>query len=138
VKWSDGLSLCNITAPQRGRFELLGRRDAIVKIAGKRVSLSRIEKHIRACPGVEEAAVIAVPAKGRLRDLAIWAAVVPNGRQALSAQALRSDLRNRLDGIEIPRRVLMVDHLPRTSSGKLPLAAIADLFEEHDQRRVPV
>jgi len=65
-----------------GRFELLGRSDAIVKIAGKRVSLPSIEARIRACVGVAEAAVIAVPVKSRVRDLAIWAPPVEQTTEA--------------------------------------------------------
>ena len=123
---------------EQGRFLLLGRADAIVKIAGKRVSLTNIEDSIRACPGVAEAAVIAVPAKGLVRNMAIWAAVVATGGYALSARQLQSELRSKLDGIEIPRRILVVDRLPRTASGKLPGTAVADLFDEHDRARVQI
>ena len=119
-----------------GRFQLLGRADAIVKIAGKRVSLTNIEDSICTCPGVAEAAVIAVPAKGLVRDMAIWAAVVADGDQPLSPRQLQAALRDKLDGIEIPRRILVVDQLPRTASGKLPGKAVANLFQEFDRSRV--
>jgi len=115
---------------------LLGRADAIVKIAGKRVSLANIEDSICTCPGVAEAAVIAVPAKGLVRDMAIWAAVVADGDYPLSSRQLQAALRDKLDGIEIPRRILVVDRLPRTASGKLPGKAVANLFDEFDRRRV--
>lgn len=124
------------TLAEKGRFQLLGRADAIVKIAGKRVSLTNIEDNLRTCSGVAEAAVIAVPAKGHVRDTAIWAAVVASGDYALSPRQLQSELRGKLDGIEIPRRILVVDRLPRTTSGKLPGKAMVDLFEEYDQARV--
>jgi acyl-coenzyme A synthetase/AMP-(fatty) acid ligase len=126
------------TLAEQGRFQLLGRADAIVKIAGKRVSLTNIEDSIRACPGVAEAAVIAVPAKGLVRNMAIWAAVVATGDHALSARQLQSELRCKLDGIEIPRRILVVDRLPRTASGKLPDTAVAELFNAHDRARVQI
>jgi len=120
------------------RFRLLGRSDTLVKIAGKRVSLSRIEATLRACPGVTEAAVIAVPAKGLLRDVAIWAAVVTDDNCSLTSRQLQAELRDQLDGIEVPRRILLVERLPRTRSGKLPHNAMTALFEEHDRRRVQV
>jgi len=124
------------TLAQQGCFQLLGRADTIVKIAGKRVSLTNIEDSLRACHGVAEAAVIAVPATGRVRDIAIWAAVVAAGDRPLSPRQLQADLRGKLDGIEIPRRILLVEQLPRTASGKLPGAAVANLFDEHDRARV--
>jgi acyl-coenzyme A synthetase/AMP-(fatty) acid ligase len=74
--------------------------------------------------------------------LAIWAAVVGDPDQPLPASELRAQLRaqlrERLDGIEIPRRVLVVDALPRTPSGKLPSQAIATLFSNHDRQQANV
>lgn len=125
-----------VTPPRQGRFELLGRADKVVKIAGKRISLNNIEANIRACSGVAEVAVIAVPAKGVVRNLAIWAAVVADQNLPLSAAQLRSALRDKLDSVAIPRRLLLVDSLPRTASGKLPGTAVAGLFDEHDRTRV--
>jgi acyl-coenzyme A synthetase/AMP-(fatty) acid ligase len=127
------LTADQVTLMSQQRFELLGRTDTIVKIAGKRVSLTNIEKNIRACPGVAEAAVIAVPAKGVIRDLAIWAAVVADGNCTLSSRQLQTALRGKLDSIEIPRRILVVKQLPRTASGKLPVSAVTSLFHEHDR-----
>ena len=130
------LTADQVSLDELGHFHLLGRADAIVKIAGKRVSLTNIEDSICTCPGVAEAAVIAVPAKGLVRDMAIWAAVVADGDYPLSPRQLQAALRDKLDGIEIPRRILVVDQLPRTASGKLPGKAVANLFEEFDRSRV--
>jgi len=130
------LTADRVSLEDQGHFQLLGRADAIVKIAGKRVSLTNIEDSICTCPGVAEAAVIAVPAKGLVRDLAIWAAVVADGDYPLSPRQLQAALRDKLEGIEIPRRILVVKQLPHTASGKLPGKAVANLFDEHDRARV--
>ena len=130
------LTADRVSLEDRRHFQLLGRADAIVKIAGKRVSLTNIEDSICTCPGVAEAAVIAVPAKGLVRDLAIWAAVVADGDYPLSPRQLQAALRDKLEGIEIPRRILVVEQLPHTASGKLPGKAVANLFDEHDRARV--
>jgi len=136
-EFTDGfLTADRVLLDEQGHFHLLGRADAIVKIAGKRVSLTNIEDSICTCHGVAEAAVIAVPAKGVVRDMAIWAAVVAAGDYPLSPRQLQAELRDKLDGIEIPRRILVVDQLPRTSSGKLPCNAVAQLFDEFDRTRV--
>ncbi len=111
-----------------GRFELLGRADSIVKIGGKRVSLNKIEQRLLACPGVTEAAVITVSESGRVRDNAIWAAVVVQDRGQSSSRQIQCALRGTLEGVEVPRRILIVDRLPRTASGKLPLAALEEIF----------
>jgi len=132
------LTADRVSLAGQGRFHLLGRADTIVKIAGKRVSLTNIEDSICSCDGVAEAAVIAVPARGLIRDMAIWAAVVANNDYPLSPRQLQSELRDKLDGIEIPRRILVVNQLPRTTSGKLPGKAVANLFDEFDRTRVQI
>jgi acyl-coenzyme A synthetase/AMP-(fatty) acid ligase len=119
-----------------GQFKLLGRSDSIVKIAGNRVSLSKIEDDILSCSGIADAAVIAVPAKGIVRDLSIWVAIVTDNGFSLSSKQLQANLRGKLKGIEMPKRVLIVDHLPRTSNGKLPNTAIVKLFDEHDREPI--
>lgn len=123
---------------ERGKFLLLGRSDTIVKIAGKRVSLTNIEDTIVSCPGVAEAVVVAVPAKGLVRDIAIWAVVVSKGDHLLSPRQLQSYLRGKLDGVEIPRRILMADSLPFKPTGKLPRRSILKLFDNHNRVRIQI
>ena len=135
----DFVTADRVSKPENGRFELLGRTNAIIKIVGKRVSLTHIEHQLRACLGVSEAAVIAVPATGPVRDLVIWAAVIGDSNHPLPPRQLRtqlrSQLRDQLDGIEVLRRLLVVDALPCAANGKLPRQAIASLFTEHDGKQ---
>jgi 4-coumarate--CoA ligase (photoactive yellow protein activation family) len=135
---AEFLTADRVALREGGRFLLLGRSDTIVKIAGKRVSLTFIEDSILSYPGIVEAAVIAVPAGGLVRDVAIWAVIVSKEDQLLSTRKLQSYLRSRLDGVEVPRRILVVDHLPRTPTGKLPRRSILELFEDHDRARIQV
>ncbi|VAW77140.1 hypothetical protein MNBD_GAMMA13-799 [hydrothermal vent metagenome] len=111
------------------RFQLLGRADSVVKIGGKRVCLAAIEQKLTTCRGVIDAAVLAVSADGPLRDKMIWAALVVSDEAALTTERLRKQLQGVLDGIEIPKRVIFVDKLPRTSSGKLPRKCLINLFK---------
>lgn len=124
---ADRVSLLN-----RSQFALLGRIGKTIKIAGNRVSLTEVELTVNALPGILEAAVFAVPAKGSVRDFAIWAVVVPTGERDISPQQLQAALRDKLQGVEVPRRILVVDKLPRSVSGKLPRDALIRLFDEHD------
>lgn len=111
-----------------GGFELFGRVDSIVKIGGKRISLDKIEHSLLACPGVAEVAVISVSESGRVRDEAIWAAVVARDNCRLTPRELQAGLRETLESVEVPRRIVIVECLPRTASGKLPRAALEALF----------
>ena len=118
------------------RFRLFGRADSIVKIGGKRVSLAAIEHTLAACEGVTDAAVLAVANDGLVRDKVIWAAIAVEDRARFPLAALRRRLRSELDGIEVPKRLLLLDRLPRTASGKLPREALERLFRDPEQARV--
>lgn len=107
-----------------GRFVHLGRADGVLKIGGVRVSVAEIERRLLCTEGVRDAAVLAVEVGGA-RGYEVWAAVVAPG---LDAAAVRAALREWLAPVAMPRRVRMVDALPREPSGKLPRAALEGLF----------
>ena len=131
-RWSDGFATADqVILSGEDKFYLLGRSDSIVKIGGKRTSLIEIEHCLLNCPGIVDAAAIAVPVDGVVRDNAIWAAVVLQG-SIVSTTDLRTQLRKKLDSISIPRRFIFVDRLPRNSNGKIPRQALENLFKSND------
>lgn len=111
------------------QFQLLGRSDAIVKIGGKRISLRVIEQALVSCNGVKDAVVIAVDVQSMVRDKAIWAVVEADKTSQLNANILRAMLRQTLDGVSIPRRIAIVDNLPRNASGKHSRQLVLASFE---------
>jgi len=74
---------------------------------------------------VIEAGVFAIPSAEW--GEAIQAAVVT--RSAVSAETLRAHCASRLAPFQIPKRILIVQELPRTPSGKLRRRALAGLSE---------
>jgi len=113
------------------RFRHLGRADAIVKIAGERVSLPEVEQRLLALDGVRDAAVLALDDAGP-RQHEICAAVVAPG---LSVADLRQALAGWFDPVAIPRRFALVDRLPREETGKLPRSRLEALFASERQDR---
>jgi len=111
-------------------FELLGRSDSIIKIAGRRVSLVTVEEALRQCDGVVDAAVVAVPVQGHIRDMAIWAAVATGDAAGVTPRTIRTQLSSQLDSIKIPRRIVAVRELPREENGKLRRERLMSLFQE--------
>ncbi|HVR64789.1 MAG TPA: AMP-binding protein [Polyangia bacterium] len=107
-----------------GRFRLLGRADAVVKIAGQRIAITEVERRLREVPGVRDAAVIAVEVAGPHRHQ-LWAAVAGDG---LTVAALRAQLLRWLDPIALPRRFRLLSALPREANGKLARARVEALF----------
>jgi acyl-coenzyme A synthetase/AMP-(fatty) acid ligase len=103
-------------------FLLRGRGADMIKVAGKRASLQELTRQVLGVPGVEDAVVFQPDADARLA-----AAVVAPG---LNADAILRDLRTRLDGVFIPRPLILVGKLPRNSVGKLPHEMLMRLLAE--------
>ena len=92
-------------------FFLRGRAADMIKVAGKRASLQELTRQILSLPGVEDAVVFLPDTDARPA-----AAVVAPG---LTADAILRELRTHLDGVFVPRPLVIVDELPRNAVGKL-------------------
>lgn len=108
-----------------GQFALQGRDADLVKIAGKRGSLSAIHQALVSVPGVMDAVVLPPPRDGHRQRLR--ALVVAPDR---SPRQVRDGLRGRLDPAFIPRPIVPVTSLPRNERGKLPADALQALLEQ--------
>ena len=115
VPLQDELELHSAT-----EFRLLGRSADMIKVAGKRGSLLDLTRQILSITGVRDAAVFLPD-----NDARPAAAVVAPG---LSPAHILSELRQRVDGVFVPRPLVIVDALPRNSVGKLPREELLKLF----------
>lgn len=107
-----------LTAPNR--FRLLGRREDLLNIAGKRGSLAEINRRLLAIDGVIDG-VAFQPADARLA--AVVVAPDLNRRDVLDA------LRQSLDPVFLPRPLVFVECLPRQASSKLRKRDLLALLE---------
>ena len=99
-----------------------GRADAQIKIAGQRVEPGEVEAVLGAAPGVETAAVLAVPGPAGLR-LAAYVIMTPPVADGWRAE-LASWLSSRLPAHLVPGILQRVEAFPMTSSGKLDRRAL--------------
>jgi acyl-coenzyme A synthetase/AMP-(fatty) acid ligase len=114
-----------IRLQESGRFHLLGRHTDLIKIAGKRTSLSELNQLLQGIDGVLDGSFIDTAEAGReTRRLA--AAVVAPG---LQRRQLLDALAQWIDPVFLPRPLLFVDALPRNETGKLPQQALRALLE---------
>ncbi len=126
-------ALCDQIEPlDAERFLLHGRLADLVNIAGKRSSLAYLTHQLLGIPGVRDGAFFfpdaePVPEPQRARLAA--AAVAPE----LSAADIRSALRGRIDPVFLPRPLLLLERLPRNSTGKLPHEALCALLAPRPQ-----
>ncbi len=114
----------DLAAPTAGGgFQLRGRADDVVKVAGKRVSVSQVTACLQAAPGVADAVV--VPRPDPVRGTRLEALVCPDH---VDLAAIRAVLGDRLERVAWPRLV-PVPALPRSDTGKLPRAAVLDALD---------
>jgi len=99
-------------------FRLLGRHSDLIKIGGKRASLSELNRQLLSIDGVIDGVIFDSGMRsvnfGEIR-LAMLV-VAPQ----LTRDRLLAELRARLDPVFVPRQVRMLKTLPRNGAGKLP------------------
>jgi acyl-coenzyme A synthetase/AMP-(fatty) acid ligase len=106
------------------RFRLIGRRSDVIKCGGRRTSLSELNRILTSIDGVIDGQFIApddLETRPGARPLVF--AVAPG----LDASALLRELRSRIDPLFLPRRVMLVDSMPRNDVGKLTKGAMDSL-----------
>jgi fatty-acyl-CoA synthase len=109
-----------------GYFCIVGRKNEIIRSGGESVAPLEVEAALRDHPGIADVAVIGVP-DPRWGEL-VCAAVVPaDGIDPPTVEDLRQHLAGRLAAFKHPRRVLVVDQLPRTSAtGQVQRSLLAE------------
>ena len=115
------------------RFLLHGRTADLVNIAGKRSSLGYLNHQLNAIPGVADGAFFMPDDQDAGSDSVtrLMAFVVA---PEMKASALLAGLRQRIDTVFLPRPIVLLDSLPRNSTGKLPREALQQLAREHQRK----
>ncbi|MDQ0346689.1 type I polyketide synthase [Ancylobacter vacuolatus] len=106
-----------------GLIRFLGRKDDMVKVRGHRVDPNGVAAQLRACPGVRDAAVLALREEDGTVRL-VGAAVAPGER----AQSLGALLSEALPEAQRLSRLIILEALPLTANGKVDRPALRALF----------
>jgi long-chain acyl-CoA synthetase len=110
----------------RGFLTLLDRAKDMVITGGENVYSIEVESVLLHHPAVREAAVIGVP-DARHGEV-LLAVVACHSGTALDVGTIVGHCRGRLGGYKIPRRLQVVDELPRTALGKVDKPALRRRF----------
>ncbi len=94
-----------------------GRVDDMIITGGENVQPAAVEQVLAEMDGVSECAVFGVA--DDLWGTRICAAVVPRPGSQIDPEATIAWLRQRLAGYQTPKTVVVVEHLPRSATGKL-------------------
>ncbi len=116
-----------------GNLDFLGRLDDQVKVRGFRVEVGEIEAALARHPRVSLAAVTVREEPGGEKQLIAWASPAPGA--ALQPDDLLRFLKQTLPPYMIPARMVALDALPLTASGKIDRQALpappVELAEDH-------
>ena len=113
--WFHSGDLATIDAD--GYITVVDRKKDMIKTGGENVSSREVEEVIYAHPHVAEAAVIGLPDPRWIE--AVTAVVVARKGAVIEEAALIEHCRGRLAGFKVPKRVIVIEELPRNASGKI-------------------
>jgi acyl-CoA synthetase (AMP-forming)/AMP-acid ligase II len=110
----------------------------VIKTGGENVASIEVEKAVYAAdPRVAEVVVVALPHEKWSE--AVTAFVVPKPGETIDAAELLAAVKTRLDGFKVPKSVVFVDQLPKTSTGKIQKNVVrsehAGHYQDQDQER---
>jgi fatty-acyl-CoA synthase len=100
-----------------GRLFVVGRDDEMIVSGGENVYPIEVEKALLTHPDVAEAAVIGVDDERYGQRMAAF--VVLRGRPSATADTLKRYVRENLANYKVPREIIVLDELPRSSTGKI-------------------
>jgi benzoate-CoA ligase len=109
---------------EHGGWAFLGRNNDMIKAGGIWVSPAEVEAVLIEHPDVLEAAVVGAR-DDRGLELVV-AFVVPRTGRAIDDAAIEAHCRERMASFKRPRRVLVIDQMPKTATGKIRRFALRD------------
>jgi long-chain acyl-CoA synthetase len=128
-KWSDGWFRTGdlVSRDADGYLYYVDRIDDMIVTGGENVFPQMVEEHLASCPDLAEVAVIGTAHERWVQQ--VTAVVVPN-RPGVTVDDIAAWCAHNpnLSGMHRPRRIEIVDALPRTGSGKLNRPELRKLF----------
>ncbi|MFH1181843.1 MAG: acetate--CoA ligase [Candidatus Woesearchaeota archaeon] len=113
-----------------GYFWMTGRKDDVMKVSGHRIGIDEVESAFKTHAAVAEAAVVPFPHE--IKEQAICGFIVLK-KGTVQSDALRKELGEQvtkeIGPIARPDRVLFVEELPKTKSGKLVRSVLKAIAE---------
>jgi len=114
------------TQDKDGYLRIVGRGKDLIITGGLNVYPREIESLLDEIPGVEESAVVGLPHEDFGEGVTAFL-VAKNGAMLHEEQVLQC-LRDRLARFKLPKRVIVVDELPRNTMGKVQKSALRDTY----------
>ncbi len=105
------------TLDDEGYITVVDRKKDMIKSGGENVASREVEEAIYSIAGVSEVAVIGLPDPRWIE--AVTAVIVAKAGASLTPEGVIAACAGKLAGYKCPKRVILVDALPKNPSGKL-------------------
>ena len=106
-----------------GMFEVVGRSKELIISGGENIHPAEIENLLAGHPALADSCVVGLP-DARWGEVPVLV-LVPRAGQAVDEAALRVLFDQRLARFKHPRRIVVVDRLPKTALGQVQRAQLA-------------
>ncbi len=97
-----------------GYLSIVGRMKEIIRSGGESVAPTEVESVLRGCDGVGDIAVVGIP--DNQWGEVVCAVVIPEVGSKLTLEQLQTHCEGKLAGFKKPRRLELVEELPKTPS----------------------
>ena len=122
-----------------GFWYLLGRADDVIKVAGKRIGSAELEATLTSHPDIAEAACVGMPHEVKGEVIVCFATpkkhVEEKEKLALETSKI---IVEKLGKPFAPEKIVIVEELPRTRSGKITRRVIRDLARGEEPKELSV
>jgi fatty-acyl-CoA synthase len=116
------------TVEADGRITLLGRGSNCINTGGEKVFPEEVEEALKVHAAVEDSLVFGIPDE-RFGQQVVGVAQLVAGADA-APDAILGETKQRLASYKVPKRLVVVERVPRAPNGKPDYATAKRLFEE--------
>jgi fatty-acyl-CoA synthase len=114
VRWSIPGDFCTVNTD--GTLELLGRGSVCINTAGEKVHPEEVEEALKLHPGIADATVVGLPDEKWGESVTGVVQLEPGAKA--TEQELRTHVGQHLAGYKTPKRIVFVESVGRSPSGK--------------------
>ncbi len=107
-----------VTIDETGFVRIVDRIKELIITGGFNVAPTEVEGALRQHPDVDDAAVVGLPSEHSGEEV-VAAVVLSPGVESPDVEAIREFARNILTPYKVPRRIFIVDELPKSLIGKV-------------------
>lgn len=111
----------------QGYLQIVGRNKDVIISGGYNIYPKEVEMILNEQPGVLESAVIGVPNSDFGES--VVGILVPDSNGILSLEKISSSISNLIAKFKLPRKLIVIDELPRNAMGKVQKNVLRDQYQ---------